>query len=356
MKMKDKVYLEDIEKNVYSNEIDWKELKGKTIFITGGTGLIGKLLVNTIVYASNIFNLNCKIIALVRNKEKAIEIFKELIEEGSKLELIEEDICNPIPDVHENIDYVVHAASQTSSKLFIEEPIKTINIAIDGTRNVLEFAKNKGVIKFIYLSTMEVYGRPDTDKKIDEFCGNNLLTNEVRNCYPISKNMCENLCICYSKMYGFSTNILRLTQTFGAGVNYYDGRVFAEFARNAIEKKDIILHTKGETKRCYLYTSDAVSAILITMLYGKKNEIYNVANENTYCSISDMANVVAKANNIKVKYDIEENIEKYGYAPRLCMNLDCRKIKQLGWKETINLEDMYSRLIKSMIANKWGGK
>lgn len=352
MRMKDKVYLEDIEKNVYSDKIDWKMLKDKMIFITGGTGLIGKLLVYTIAYANNIFNLNCKIIALVRNKEKATEIFKELIEEDSKLELIEGDICNSLNYVYENIDYVIHAASQTSSKLFVEEPIKTINTAIDGTRNVLEFAKNKGVIKFIYLSTMEVYGRPDTDKKIDESCGNNLLTNEVRNCYPISKNMCENLCVCYSKMYGFSTNILRLTQTFGAGVNYNDGRVFAEFARNAIEKKDIILHTKGETKRSYLYTGDAVNAILITMLYGKNNEIYNVANETTYCSISDMASIVAKANNIKVKYDIEENIEKYGYAPKLCMNLDCRKIKQLGWKETINLEEMYSRLIKSMILNK----
>ena len=155
-----------------------------------------------------------------------------------------------------------------------------------------------------------------------------------------------NLCTCYAKKYNFNINVLRLTQTFGSGVSYEDSRVFAEFARCAIENKDIILHTKGDTKRSYLYTSDAVNAILLVMLKGKEYEIYNVANEKTYCSILEMAELVAEKNDkINVKCVIDENIEKFGYAPTLCMNLSTEKIEKLGWKAQNNLSDMYDKLI-----------
>ena len=342
-----KIYLEDIEKNVYDSNIKWEKLKNKVLFITGGTGLIGSLIINTILYANKIKGLNCKIIALVRDKEKSSRIFENLLSQNLGLKLIYGDVCNKIEIPKENIDYIIHAASQTSSKLFVNNPIETINVALKGTQNMLELAKTKNVENFIYLSTMEVYGRPKTDEKINEMHGTDLLTNEVRNCYPISKIMCENLCTCYSKQFNFNTNILRLTQTFGAGVNYSDGRVFAEFARCVIENKNIVLHTKGDTKRSYLYTSDAVNAILLIMLSGTNNEIYNVANDKTYCSILDMANLVSKKNkDIKVECIVDEDIEKFGYAPTLCMNLDTTKIKNIGWEAKIGLEEMYDRLIK----------
>lgn len=349
MLIENKIYMEDIEKNVYDSIINWDKLKNKTIFITGGTGLIGSLIINTILYANKIYNLNCKIIALVREQRKANEMFENQIKQNAGLQLIFGDVRDKITNIQDNIDYIIHAASQTSSKAFIDNPVEIIDISIKGTQNTLDLAREKKVKNYIYLSTMEVYGRPNTDEKIDEKRGNNLLTIEPRNCYPISKIMCENLCTCYSKQYGFNSNILRLTQTFGAGVNYNDGRVFAEFARCVIESKDIILHTKGDTKRSYLYISDAVNAILLAMLSEKTNEIYNVANEDSYCSILEMANLVANKNeNIEVKCVIDDNIEKYGYAPTLCMNLDTTKIKKLGWKAKVNLDEMYNRLIEFM--------
>ena len=106
------------------------------------------------------------------------------------------------------------------------------------------------------------------------------------------------------------------------------------------------MHTKGDTKRSYLYTSDAVNAILLVMLKGKENEIYNVANEKTYCSILEMAELVAEKNDkINVKCIIDEDIEKFGYAPTLCMNLSTEKIEKLGWEAQKNLSDMYDKLI-----------
>lgn len=328
-----------------SNMFDWNSLKDKTIFITGGTGLIGSCFINAILYADNKLDLNCNIIALVRNVEKAKKIFE--LYPCDDLTFIEGDIREKIV-VREKIDYIIHAASQTNSKDFINNSIDTIDISLKGTENVLNLAREKEITKIIFLSTMEVYGRPNTDEKITEKHSTNLVTNEVRNCYPISKMMCENLCICYARKYNFECNIARLTQTFGAGVRYDDSRVFAEFARCVIENRDIILHTKGETKRNYLYTADAINALITILLNGQNCEIYNIANENTYCSIYEMAQIVAQNNkNINVRIELED-INKYGFAPMLCMNLDTTKLQSLGWRATVDLDEMYKRTIDYM--------
>lgn len=160
--------------------------------------------------------------------------------------------------------------------------------------------------------------------------------------------MVECICKAYSVQYRLPINIVRLTQTFGPGVEYNDGRVFAEFARCLVEHRDIILHTKGETKRNYLYTADAVRAILIVLLKGESGEAYNAANDQTYCSIYEMAKLVAdidKANPIDVKVEIED-LSNFGYAPTLKMNLDISKIKGLGFKPQTPLVDMFTRMIE----------
>lgn len=347
MFINNKIYMEDIDINVYSKMIDWKLLINKKIFITGGTGLIGKLLINTILKASKVYNLNCTIIALVRNTDKAKKIFEEQLKEKSNLVFYKGDINDEIK-YDNNVDFVIHAASQTASKSFVEDPIGTTNIILNGTRNTLEFSKKNNVKNYIFLSTMEVYGTPTNDCKIDELKENTLKSYDVRNCYPISKFMAENMCFSYSKQFGFNINILRLTQTFGAGVKYNDERVFAQFARAAVECKDIVLYTEGKTKRSYLYTSDAVSAILKIMLESEKSSIYNVANEETYCSIFEMAKLIAEKNNVKVVFNIKDSVSNLGFAPTLCMNLDCSKLKRIGWEPKINLEEMYNRLITFM--------
>jgi nucleoside-diphosphate-sugar epimerase len=145
-----------------------------------------------------------------------------------------------------------------------------------------------------------------------------------------------------------------LTQTFGPGVRYNDGRVFAEFARCAIEGRDIVLHTKGETKRSYLYTEDAVNAILTVLINGGVGEAYNAANEETYCSIYEMAELVATKcayGKIQVKIE-EEDTSTFGFAPTLHLNLDTGKLQKLGWVPQTTLIDMYYQLISSMNKEK----
>lgn len=341
----------DIEMINSSGYIDFSMLDNSAVLITGATGLIGSTLTKALLCYAREHSNGLKVIAPVRNIEKAKKMYSEFSDDD--ILFVVSDITEKL-SVDADIDYIIHGASQTSSKAFVGEPVETINTAIRGTTNILELAREKKVKSFVYLSSMEVYGAPSNDEKITEDHSTNLDTMSVRTSYPESKRMCESICTAYCNEYGVPANVVRLTQTFGPGVVYNDGRVFADFARCVIEGRDIILHTKGETKRNYLYTADAVTAILSVLLSGKSGEAYNAANEETYCSIYEMAELVAglsEDGKTSVKIEIEDE-SAFGYAPTLKMNLDTSRLRGLGWSAKTDLKEMFSRLITCMKAGK----
>lgn len=336
---------DEIEQLLSNSAEDYALLDGKIFFVTGATGIIGYNLIHTLLYIRERLGVRIIVKALVRDIDKA----KMLFGQNNSLELIKGDVRKPIV-FDGKADYVIHAASITSSRMFVEAPVDVIETAVRGTCSVLDLAKEKTAERFIYLSSMEVYGTPQDDDSITESHVTDIDTMKPRSCYPESKRMCETLCTAYMHQFDVPVIVMRLTQTFGVGVKYDDPRVFAEFARCALEKKDIILHTDGGTKRNYLYTADAVKAILLAVLKGVPGEAYNVANEETYCSILDMARLVCRCcanDDIDV---VIQNTDKdsFGYAPKLSMNLDCSKIRALGWKAEYDLEEMFKRLCMSM--------
>lgn len=344
-----KVQIEDCQNVGKLDYIEWEQFRKKTILITGSTGLIGSNLVNALAYNGQAKGLDIKLVLPVRNVSAAEERFSWT---GAKI--IPYSLGSELK-IDESIDYIVHLASPTNSKYFTENPVDTMLDNLEGTRALLEFAKIHQIKKFISLSTMEVYGFPEKGHKVKENELGSFETMNARNCYPIAKIASETLCNSYYTQYGVPAVVLRATQTFGPGVKYDDGRVFAQFMRCAIEKKDIVLKSAGLTERCYLYTADAVSAILVSLLKAKPGQVYTVANPDTYCSIKDMAQMVADKiadGQIKVAFEIVDDIEKLGYAGTLYMDLDVRKIESLGWRSNINLREMFERMIRGI---EWDG-
>ena len=220
-----------------------------------------------------------------------------------------------------------------------------------GSRNVLEFAKEKTVKGLVYLSSMEVFGATDPSKEIitEKDLGYVDLTN-VRSCYPEGKRLVECMCKCYAEEYSVPVKVARLSQTFGAGVLKGENRVFAQFARSAMNKTDIVLHTKGDSVGNYCYTMDALKAIFLLLVDGENGESYTVVNESTSMTIAEMAKMVAKeiANDeIKVVFDIPEG-NAFGYAPKTTMRLSSQKLRALGWEPTVSLKESYIRLMESL--------
>lgn len=338
---------EDISNILNKNHDLLSQLDGKRILITGATGLIGYMLGVTVAeYGKTCVNPP-KIIALVRDKSKAEKMYADYMPEY--VQLLVGCVENEIK-FQDKIDYIVHGASVTSSKDFVEKPVDVIRTAVNGTWNLLELASKRDCSSFVYLSSMEVYGAPTTEDRVFENGGAVIDTTSVRSSYSESKRMCENLACSYFEQYKVPVKIARLTQTMGPSVSYFDNRVFAEFVRCAIEEKDIVLHTKGETKRSYLYVTDAVAAILTILLHGENGKAYNVANEETFCSIYEMAKLVSEkiaGNKIAVKIEMADE-KKFGYNPVMKMNLDTTRLKELGWCATVALEEMFSRLYDGM--------
>ena len=339
------IQLEDC-RNIGNLEfIKWEQFRNSTILITGSTGLIGQNLVNAIAYNSQEKALGIKMILPVRNMEVAEKQFGWT---GAKILHYELGIELEIDN---QVDFIVHLASPTNSKYFMEKPVDTMVSNLNGYKALLDWSMKHPVKKFIGVSTMEVYGHPSKGHKVKENELGAFETMNARNSYPIAKIACENLCNSYWSQYGVPAVILRATQTFGPGVKYEDGRIFAEFMRCVVEKKDIVLKSAGLTERSYLYTADAVSAILVGLLNAKPGQAYTIANPDTYCSIKDMAQMVAddiSGGSIKVVFDIAEDIEKLGYAGTLFMDLDVEKIEKFGWKPCVDLKSMFEGMIKGM--------
>jgi len=311
----------------------------ESVLVTGATGLIGAALVRRFSSQGR------RVVAAVRNTAKAESALSAL----PGVEIREWDVTGPAPAGMPRTDWLVHAAADTSSRHFVERPVETALTILRGTANALDFARGSKVSSFVLLSTMEVYGIPSAESVTEDDYGP-IDPTSVRSCYPEAKRMAESLCVSYASEYGVPAKIARLTQTFGEGVEYGDGRVFAEFARAIIERRDIVLKTPGETARCYCHIDDAASAIETILEKGETAKPYTVANEDTFCTVREMAEALAAAHpesGSSVKFDFAD-AEKRGFAPPFRMKLDCSRLRALGWAPKTGLMETFDRMMADM--------
>lgn len=332
---------EDLNEIIKSSIVDWNKLKNKTIFITGATGLIGSLLIRAILLKNKAENSNIKLVLLVRNKEEAENIFGQDNNISYIVSSVEEYVPSNI-----DIDYIIHGASPTKSKYFIEKPVETMDIAVIGTKKILEQAKISKVKSMVYLSSMEMYGILNlTDVKEDKQGYIDPLN--IRSSYSQGKRMCELYCYCYCNEYNVPVKMARIAQTFGAGISKKENRVYKGFADSVINGKNIILKSEGITIINYSYTTDTIIGLLCILLNGENGEAYNLVSDNINMTILDSAKyLVEKYGNGALDVKIEIPEQNQGFAPNNKMILNNEKLKAIGWNYTYDLKQGYERLIK----------
>ena len=333
-----------------------RDLYGKTILITGASGMLASYCVHYLMFLNINFHASIKVYAMVRNSDAACKLFTEYAD-NSDFQILCQDVCEPIKHDIDKADFVIHAASKASPIYYGRLPVETITANVIGTFNLLEWCRiHNPLTNFVYFSSDTIYG--DTkgiDHPINESdCGtqNNLT---YRACYSESKRLGETLCFAYSKEYNINTKIIRLGHTFGPTVSLNDGRVFADFTQNIVENKDICLMSDGTAQRCFCYIADTVDGIFRILLMGQSGEAYNLMNTNNFISIADLAEllvklypekklkVVRKFRNIdnEKEYAQEEKFQKSTYS--------IEKIASLGWQPKINIEESFKRTIEYFI-------
>lgn len=331
---------------VLNNPADWTKLKDATVLVTGATGRLGIYIVGALLEASKRWNLNVEVLALARNKDKIQAAYGDGAE---NLKILQQDITEKIT-YEGKVDYIFHTAGLASPDDFTHRPTNTLWGHVQGTKNVLDLAKEKHTKKVLYVSTVEVYGTWKSENGIRETDMGPLVHTNSRACYPEAKRLCETMLACYKDEFQVDYAAVRMSHTFGPGISLYDGRAFAEFIRDVVEGKDIVLHTDGSAVRTYTYVADAVGAMFLALLNGTQ-EYYNVAAEENQISIRDLAKLIASMSprqDTTVKFEVPEG-EGLRYLPFKLGILDSSRIRTLGWRAQVDLEHAFRWTLESFI-------
>lgn len=322
-----------------------QNIKDRIILITGITGQIGTAMANYLSALNIQYGLGLKLYGQTRDAENARRskrLPQNILLVESPLDRLREHLKI------DKVDAIIHLAAPTASQFFVTHPVETISAILDGTKKVLEYARERKGTTVLYVSSMEVYGNvPLAQQPIKESTLGSFDLSNPRNSYPMAKRMAEHLCLCYGKEYGIPVKIARPCQTFGFGLSETDQRVYAQIARSVKQGDPVILHTTGGQCHCFCDTLDMVSGLLYVLLKGDNQGVYNIANSDTYCSIRQMAERVCAHFNTGSKVRIELDPTQ-GYPPETHLLLDTEKIQSLGWKPQKGLLEMYEGLINSI--------
>lgn len=327
-----KTYINDLRYTITRTDI-FDCFKDKSIFITGGTGLIGSGVVDLLLMANSMRNLNIRILLAARNVGKAKSRFLDFPDSNvlSNISYIQYDATKK-NNLDFKANYIIHAASNAHPKAFVDRPVDTMISNIDGLKELLDYSRSNNVENVLYVSSSEIYGRNNmmTPFKEDEYGYIDILN--PRNAYASSKRASETLCSSYYKQYGVKSTIVRPGHIYGPTAAKNDSRVGSSFAYCGAEGKDIVLKSDGRQLRSYCYVLDCATAILTVLLSGTPATAYNISNFNSIISIKKLAEMYAEAGNVNLVYDLPTESEKTAFNPMDNSSLDSQKIEELGWR------------------------
>jgi len=344
-----KIVKEDID-FIIAHDLDWNVFQDSTVLISGANGFLPAYLVEVLMRLSEEKGKNIEIIALVRDQDRAQKRFEH--HQGKKnLKFLVQDVCDPIVlPTQQKVDFIVHAASQATPRLYGIDPVGTMLPNIVGTNNLLELARIKNSRGFLYFSSGEIYGET-SDEQIptrEDYPGS-VDPAKVRSCYGESKRAGETLCVSWHHQYGVPIKIVRLFHTYGPGMNLEDGRVFADFVSDIVHNRDIIMKSDGKQTRAFCYLADAIAGVLTVLLKGAPGEAYNVGvnKETSIKNLADMLVSLFPERGLAVKMRIPDGVEGQTNSKinRTCP--DIFKVKTLGWTARTEITEGFRRTILS---------
>ena len=340
--MKREVVIEDL-REMCEAELPWGELDGKTVLVTGATGMLASYVTWLLLHLHEREGIRVSVVALCRNRQKAEQFFGSYIGEPY-FHLLIQDVCEPIA-YEGKVDYVFHLAGNASPYFINSDPVGIMRCNLVGTMNVLDWARVSGVAKVIFASTREVYGKNEEAELLDEQAYGTLDPQDDRSCYPESKRAAETLLRSYFLQYGIPYNIVRIAHSYGPTMRLEnDGRVMADLMGDVVAGRDIVLKSSGEAVRAFLYVTDAVLGMFTVLFRGKAGEAYNLANETEPVSIRELAQRLAASRNDKTIRVVVNEGDQKGYCAYRRTALDTTAIGHLGWKPQVSLEEGIRRV------------
>ncbi|MCK4644401.1 GDP-mannose 4,6-dehydratase [bacterium] len=313
------------------------------VLITGGAGFIGSNL------AKYLLKKDHEILIIDDLSTGQFENIKHM-EKHPKFTFVLDSILNytVLDELVSSVDIVYHLAAAVGVEYIINNPLKSIEVNVQGTENVLKLA-HKYKKKVLLASTSEVYGKNEKaslEENDDRILGSTTIN---RWSYSNNKALDEFLALAYFREKKLPIVIVRLFNTTGPGQVGDYGMVVPRFIKQALLNKPITVYGDGEQTRCFTHVDDVVSALDLLMNCNScEGEIFNVGNPEEV-SMNDLAKRIVKylKSESKIMHISYEKVMGPNFEDmrRRVPNND--KInKFIGWKPKMNLSHIIKDIVK----------
>lgn len=261
---------------------EWVFFKNARIFITGGTGFIGKWLLNVLSEANDRYGLNLSVDILSRNPDAFVRSCPELLKK-IQINLIAGNVLD-LKAGSKNYDIVIHAATDASADLNENNPIAMFDTVVSGTQRLLEFCREVCVGPVLFMSSGAVYGQQPWElENVPEAWRGGPDCLDARATYAEAKRAAEMLCAIYVKQYGVDIKVARIFALLGPYISLDIHFAAGNFIKNAMEGSLVSVNSSGRAVRSYLYASDLVVWLLKVLVRGRRGVPYNIGSD---CGIS----------------------------------------------------------------------
>lgn len=318
-------------------EADWLSFAGKRLFITGGTGFIGKWMLSALTEADHRLGLNCTIEILTRSP-KDFEVLMPHLAMGSNVRLHEGDVRS-FQFPQGKFDVVVHGATDVVTQ---HGPLETFSTCVDGTKRVLEFAHVSGAQDFMLTSSGAVYGRhPSISEGVSETYSGGPDPTLPSSAYGEGKRVSEWLACAQGAETGLRVKIARIYAQVGPYLPMDKHFAIGNFINDALADREIIIRGDGTPFRSYLYAADTAVWLWTMVVKGQAGRAWNVGGGDGI-SIAALAQQVAELldsrKGIKLLTPVDPNRHVERYVP----NVD-RAREELSLPEPISLSEAILR-------------
>ena len=321
-------YMQDLDQLIaVSSFLD--NFSGKTIFITGATGLIGSAVADLLLRYSEQHSGSVTVLTAGRDRIHARNRFSRYAD-APYFHFVPYDASSQNTFSFE-ADYLIHGASNASPSKIQAHPVETMLDNFQGIKELLDYAASHSVKNTVFISSSEVYGTHDSTEPFFENDYGFIDLLNPRSSYSVGKRAAETLCASYAAENNLAVSIVRPGHIYGPTATSSDNRVASAFAYQACLGKPLILKSDGSQIRSYCYTFDCATAILYVLLYGVSSTAYNISNPDSILSIRELATLYASFGNVPLAFELPSTKEKAAFNPMKNSSLNSTKLMDLGW-------------------------
>ncbi|MFH1833007.1 MAG: NAD-dependent epimerase/dehydratase family protein [Candidatus Levyibacteriota bacterium] len=336
---------------------EFEKLSGSKLLLTGAGGFLGYYFIKSILAWNK--NNPDKLIQLIAlsNFRNGIPQWLDSLKGWEDFKIIQKNIVKYSLPKSSTFDYIIHAASIASPTFYRLFPIETINANVQGLYKILDYMvlrkKTRQPVKgLLFFSSSEIYGDPsEGDIPTPETYRGTVSCTGPRACYDESKRFCETLCVNYVKVHSLPIKVARPFNNYGPGMKITDGRVIADFAKNILENKDIVMFSDGSPSRTFCYVADAIVGYLKILVQGKNGQAYNIGVKKPEVSMKTLAEKMVKIGREDFKFTKKIILQKSkdkNYLTdnpnRRCPVIDKAR-KEIGYDPEISLDDGLQRVM-----------